>query len=80
MISPCFPVPGFSVCVLAGLVLLPAISHAALEADVMTSRGVVTIDLGYTEAPLAVANFITLAEGSRSWVDSSSGAVDSGLF
>lgn len=80
MISPCFPVPGFSVCVLAGLVLLPTISHAALEADVMTSRGVVTIDLGYTEAPLAVANFITLAEGSRSWVDSSSGAVDSGLF
>lgn len=78
MFAPRFPSRGFFASALAVLALIPTISRAALEADVTTSRGVVTIDLGYTQAPRAVANFITLAEGSRSWVDSSSGAVNSG--
>ncbi len=46
-----------------------------MEADVVTSRGTVTIELAYADAPRTVANFISLAEGSRPWVDPSTGAV-----
>lgn len=60
---------------LAALLLVTASSDAALEADLATSRGVVTVVLEHAKAPRAVANFMTLAEGRRSWVDSRSGAV-----
>lgn len=56
-----------------------AFSQAALEADVTTSRGIVTLELAYAQTPRAVANFITLAEGSRLWVDAR-GAVNDGPF
>ena len=50
-------------------------AQAALEADIVTSRGTVTVQLEYVKTPKAVANFITLAQGSRAWVDSRNGAV-----
>lgn len=80
MFTPRFPSPAFSASALITLAFVPSVSSAALEADVTTSRGVVTIDLAYAQAPRAVANFVTLAEGSRYWVDSPSGAVNSGPF
>ena len=51
-----------------------------MEADIITSRGTVTIQLEHVKTPRAVANFITLAQGSRSWVDSRSGAVKDDPF
>lgn len=50
-------------------------SQAALLANFQTSRGTVVIDLQYTKAPQAVANFITLSQGTRAWVDPLTGAV-----
>lgn len=49
--------------------------QAALEADFVTTRGTITVQLEYGKAPKAVASLVTLAEGSRSWVDSRNGAV-----
>jgi peptidyl-prolyl cis-trans isomerase A (cyclophilin A) len=49
--------------------------HAELLATMATSRGNVVVDLQYSVAPQAVANFMTLAQGSRSWVDSSTGKI-----
>jgi peptidyl-prolyl cis-trans isomerase A (cyclophilin A) len=60
--------------------LLAGRAHAALEADITTSKGVVTVVLEHTKAPRAVANFMTLADGSRRWVDSRNGAVNDGPF
>lgn len=50
-------------------------TFATLEADVVTSRGTITVELAYGEAPKAVANFIGLASGSRAWLDTSTGLV-----
>ena len=55
--------------------VIPAASHAALEADIATSRGVVTVVMEHAKAPRAVANFITLAQGTRNHVKPQSGAV-----
>lgn len=55
-------------------------AECALEADVVTSRGTVTIELDYGRAPRTVANFISLAEGSRAWLDPSTGAVKAEPF
>jgi hypothetical protein len=60
--------------------LLAGRARAALEADITTSRGVVTVVLEHAKAPRAVANFMTLADGSRHWVDSRNGAVNDGPF
>ena len=78
MFTPRSPILAFSASALVALALAPTLCRAALEADVTTSRGVVTIDLAYAQTPRAVANFVTLAEGSRDWVSGSSGAVNSG--
>ena len=59
----------------AACMIIPGASQAALEADITTSKGVVTVVLEHTGAPQAVANFMTLAQGSRNRVDSRSGAV-----
>jgi peptidyl-prolyl cis-trans isomerase A (cyclophilin A) len=56
-------------------ILLAGTADAALLANFQTSRGTVIIDLQYTKAPQTVANFITLAQGTRSWADPASGAV-----
>jgi len=60
------------------LVVVPA--KASLLATMQTSRGSVVIDLQYTKAPQAVANFITLSQGTRAWVDPSTGAVKKSPF
>jgi peptidyl-prolyl cis-trans isomerase A (cyclophilin A) len=40
--------------------------------------GAFTIQLNHTASPQTVANFITLAEGTRPWIDSATGAVHTG--
>ena len=40
-----------------------------------TSIGVITAELHYVEAPMAVASFIGLAEGTRNWRDERNGQV-----
>lgn len=52
-----------------------ALADAALIANVVTDRGTIMVDLQHAKAPQAVANFITLAQGTRSRVDPMSGAV-----
>ena len=55
--------------------LSPLQVDAALEADIVTTRGTITVVMDHQRAPRAVANLITLAEGSRRWVDPLSGRV-----
>ncbi len=65
------------------LVLLIALcspSHAGIVAHFQTSRGTVDVELQYDNAPQAVANFITLAEGSRPWVDPLTGRIRNDPF
>jgi cyclophilin family peptidyl-prolyl cis-trans isomerase len=59
----------------AFLVLLTstATSMAQLYADFTTSLGNFTCELHYKETPRTVGNFISLAEGTRAWVDSRNG-------
>ncbi len=52
-----------------------SLAKAALIAHVTTDRGTIMVDLQHAKAPQAVANFITLAQGTRSRVDPMSGAV-----
>lgn len=49
--------------------------QAALLAHVETSLGTVHVDLQYDKAPQAVANFITLARGTRAHPDPTTGAL-----
>lgn len=55
-----------------------ASAFGQIHADVKTSMGDFSIELDHAAAPRTVANFIGLAEGTRSWVDSVSGAVRTG--
>lgn len=48
---------------------------AQLYADFHTSLGTFTCELNAKDAPRTVANFITLAEGTRAWLDERSGTV-----
>ena len=48
---------------------------AQIYADFKTSSGDFTCQLYYTTAPRTVANFITLAEGTRAWLDEKTGVV-----
>jgi peptidyl-prolyl cis-trans isomerase A (cyclophilin A) len=57
------------------LIALAATLHAELLATFNTSQGNVVVSLRYDVAPQAVANFITLAQGTRTWVDSSTGEI-----
>lgn len=52
-----------------------ALARAALIAHVATDRGTIAVELQYAKAPQAVANFITLAQGTRSRLHPTSGAV-----
>lgn len=54
--------------------------QAELIARFHTTLGNVDVELQYQAAPQAVANFITLAQGSRPWVDSSNGKIRSEPF
>jgi len=49
-------------------------ASAQIYADVETTMGTFTIELDYTNSPLAVANFIGLAEGTQTWIDATTGA------
>lgn len=49
--------------------------HAELLATIQTTRGDVVVELQYDKAPQAVANFITLAQGTRTRLHEASGAV-----
>ncbi len=57
------------------LLLLTCQLHAELLVTFQTSLGNVTAALQYQKAPQAVANFITLAQGTRSRVDGFTGAL-----
>jgi len=56
---------------------LMEVSHADLLAHVDTTLGRITVILQHEKAPLAVANFITLAKGTRPHVDAATGAISS---
>ncbi len=57
------------------LLLLASPTRAELLANVQTSLGTVVVDLQYQKAPQAVANFITMAQATRSRLDPNTGAV-----
>ena len=57
------------------LLLAAPTAGAQIYADVSTSMGNFTIQLNHTAAPKAVANFVSLAEGSRAWVNPVSGSI-----
>jgi cyclophilin family peptidyl-prolyl cis-trans isomerase len=57
------------------LILASPPLRGQIYSDFTTSLGNFTVELDYTNSPRTVANFITLAEGSRNWVNSANGAV-----
>lgn len=57
------------------LIALACPLHAELLAHFLTSQGEVVAELQYEKVPQMVANFVTLAEGTRTWVDPATGAV-----
>jgi hypothetical protein len=61
--------------VLIPLLILATPLHAKLLATFHTTQGDVVVELQYDKTPLAVANFIGLAQGTRSWLDEETGAV-----
>jgi len=54
---------------LAGASVFAAPSSNGLYATIQTTMGNVCFELYYTNAPRTVANFVSLAEGSRPWID-----------
>ena len=66
--------------ILAGLLLLtPLTAVAQMYADFQTSVGNFTCELNFQATPKTVANFVTLAEGTRPWLDERVGLVSSTL-
>lgn len=59
------------------LALLPVPGMAQVYADFQTSLGNFSCRLDHAATPRTVANFVTLAEGSRPWLDERSGSVSS---
>lgn len=49
--------------------------QAQLYANFSTNLGNFTVELFYKETPRTVGNFVTLAEGTRRWIDSRTGIV-----
>ena len=52
-----------------------ALARAALIAHVATDRGTIAVELQHAKAPQAVANFITLAQGTRPRLHPATGAI-----
>lgn len=59
------------------LSLLASSAHGQIFADFSTTLGDFTVQLDEVNSPKTVANFIILAEGSRPWIDSTTGALQS---
>lgn len=55
--------------------VLPGQAEDGLFAIFQTSRGAFTARLDYDKAPTTVANFVGLVEGTRGWVDTTTGAL-----
>lgn len=49
--------------------------EGALELDLITTRGTVTAELEFEKCPRTVANVVTLAQGTRNWLDPHTGRV-----
>ncbi len=64
---------------ISSAVLLWQSAAAQIFADFHTTAGDFTCELAYQAAPQTVANFIGLAEGSRTWIDPATGAMKSGV-
>lgn len=62
------------------LFLLASPLHAELLATFQTTMGNVTAVLQYNKAPQAVANFITLAQGTRGHIAPATGAISHRLY
>ncbi len=63
------------------LLVSNTMANAALVARVATDRGTIDVELQHAKAPQAVANFITLAQGTRNRLDPATGAIiDSPLY
>jgi peptidyl-prolyl cis-trans isomerase A (cyclophilin A) len=56
------------------------ILHAQLFADISTNNGTFTVRLHHTQTPQTVANFVSLAEGTRDFVDPRDGSGRKGPF
>lgn len=63
--------------ILLALLATTASSMAQLFADFNTTAGSFTCELYYKETPRTVGNFISLAEGTRNWVDERTGVMSS---
>jgi len=57
------------------VVASPCLAQDGLFATIQTSRGSITAKLDYERAPSTVANFVSLVEGSRGWVDTTTGTL-----
>ena len=62
---------------LMALLTLVGKVQGQMYADIQTSEGHFTCELNYQQTPRTVANFISLAEGSRHWVDERNGQLSS---
>ena len=51
------------------------LAQAALTASVVTNKGTILVDLQYAKTPKTVANFITMAQGTRARLDAKTGEV-----
>lgn len=73
------PRPSFRAIFASALVFLAAVvpgkAEDGLFAIFQTNRGSFTARLDYDKAPTTVANFVGLVEGTRGWVDESTGAL-----
>lgn len=65
-------------CLLAGAVLSPT-APAQVFADFRTTLGTFSIELFHEDAPRTVANFVSLAEGTRPWLDPKTQKVRTGV-
>src|SRR5436190_15991169 len=67
-------------CIFGALAGNVAAQTNGIFADFTTSKGNFSCQLDYTNAPKAVANFISLATGSRSWLDLPTGRARTNAF